>query len=61
MKLSVIVRKAEEIDLTDEDCERVLINTLHDDWYAGFRDVMPESDKDAFKRVYYIYSARTLV
>ena len=61
MKVVVNVTKEQEIDLSEEDCERILVKTLHKDWYAGFRDVMPDSDKEVFKRVYHIYSAKHLV
>lgn len=61
MELTVTIKKEHEIELSEEDCERVLIKTLHNDWYSGFKDVMPESDKIAFSRVYHIYSAKHLV
>lgn len=61
MKVIINVTKEQEVDLSEEDCERILIKTLYKDWYSGFDKVMADVDKEAFRRVYYVYSGKHLV
>lgn len=61
MKFEVNVVSKQVIDLSEEDCENILIQTLHNDWYDIFQQSMDEQDGEAIKRVYNIYSGKNLV
>ena len=61
MKFEVNVVSKQEIDLSEEECENILIKTLEIDWYDIFQSSMDEQDGDAIKRVYNIYSGKNLV
>jgi hypothetical protein len=61
MKFEVNVVSKQVLDLSEEDCENILIQTLHNDWYDIFQSSMDKEDGDAIKRVYNIYSGKTLV
>jgi len=60
MKFEVNVVSKQVIDLSEEDCENILIKTLQNDWYAIFQG-MDEQDGEAIQRVYNIYSGKNLV
>jgi hypothetical protein len=60
MKFEVNVVSKQVIDLSEEDCENILIKTLQNDWYAIFQG-MDEDDCEAIQRVYNIYSGKVLV
>lgn len=60
MKFEVNVVSKQVIDLSEEDCENILIKTLQNDWYAIFQG-MDEDDCEAIQRVYNIYSGKNLV
>lgn len=60
MKFEANVTRKEVLDLSEEDCEQILIQTLHYDWYNTFIGIDNE-DGEAIKRVYNIYSGKTLV
>jgi hypothetical protein len=61
MKFEVNVVSKQVLDLSEEDCENILIQTLHNDWYDIFQSSMDKEDGDAIKRVYNIYSGKNLV
>jgi hypothetical protein len=61
MKFEVNVVSKQELELSEEDCENILIQTLHIDWYDIFQSSMDKEDGDAIKRVYNIYSGKNLV
>lgn len=61
MKFMINVAQLQEIDLSEEECENILIKTLHHDWYEHMQGCMDEEDEAAIKRVYNIYSAKNLV
>ena len=61
MKFEVNVVSKQVIDLSEEDCENILIQTLHNDWYDIFQSSMDKEDGEAIKRVYNIYSGKNLV
>jgi hypothetical protein len=60
MKFEASVTRKEVLDLSEEDCEQILIQTLYTDWYETFTGV-DEKDGEAIKRVYNIYSGKNLV
>lgn len=60
MKFEANVTRKEVLDLSEEDCEQILIKTLEYDWYETFTGV-DEQDGEAIKRVYNIYSGKNLV
>ena len=61
MKFKIRVLQEQEVDLSEEDCEQILIKTLHKDWYSHLSGCMDEDDEEAIKRVYNMYSAKHLV
>ena len=61
MKFEANVTRKEVLDLSEEDCENILIQTLHNDWYDIFQESMDTKDAEAIKRVYNIYSGKNLV
>jgi len=61
MKFEVNVVSKQVLDLSEEDCENILIKTLEHDWYDIFQASMDVQDGDAIKRVYNIYSGKNLV
>ena len=60
MKFEANVTRKEVLDLSEEDCEQILIQTLYTDWYETFAGI-DEKDGEAIKRVYNIYSGKNLV
>jgi hypothetical protein len=61
MKFEVNVVSNKTIDLSPEECTNILIKTIESDWYEMFEEMTDKDDADAIKRVYYIYSGKTLV
>jgi len=61
MKVEVSVINKQVLELSEENCENILIQTLHNDWYEIFQSSMDKEDSDAIKRVYNIYSGKNLV
>ena len=61
MKFEVNVVSKQVLDLSEEDCENILIQTLHNDWYDIFQSSMDKEDSEAINRVYNIYSGKNLV
>lgn len=61
MKVEVNVVSKQVLDLSEENCENILIQTLHNDWYDIFQESMDTQDAEAIKRVYNIYSGKNLV
>lgn len=61
MKVEVNVVSKQALELSEEDCEHILIQTLQNDWYDIFQTSMDKEDADAIKRVYNIYSGKNLV
>jgi len=61
MKFEVNVVSKQVLDLSEEDCENILIQTLHNDWYDIFQSSMDKEDGEAIQRVYNIYSGKNLV
>lgn len=61
MKFKIKVLQEQEVDLSEEDCENILIKTLHKDWYSHLSGCMDAGDEEAIKRVYTMYSAKHLV
>jgi hypothetical protein len=60
MKFEVNVVSKQVLDLSEEDCENILIKTLEHDWYEIFQG-MDKEDGEAIQRVYNIYSGKNLV
>lgn len=60
MKIMIDVTKLQEVDLSDEACDNILIQTLHDDWYNHLQGSVSEVEAAAFNIVYNFYSGKTL-
>jgi len=60
MKIMIDVTKLQEVDLSDETCDNILIQTLHDDWYNHVQGTVSEVEAAAFNMVYNFYSGKTL-
>ena len=54
------VTKLQEVDLSDDTCDNILIQTLYDDWHDHLCDNVTEVEAAAFNIVYNFYSGKTL-
>jgi hypothetical protein len=61
MKFELKITKQQTVDLSEEDCDAILISTIARDWDSFNECGMDKYDLEAIKVVYYIYSGKVLV
>jgi hypothetical protein len=60
MEFELTICKKQVVDLSEEECEAILVKTLKNDYYNIFHDLDADACA-AVKEVYYIYTGQTLV